>query len=200
MYQIGGIFMENITTNVILDAKGLACPMPIVKTKKAMNQLEAGQVLEVQATDKGSKADLKAWSKSAGHYYLGTIDEGGVLKHYLRKASNDELNETKHPYVIINDYLKKKLESNEDFVLVDVREYAEYAFNHIPNAISIPLGDLDARINELYKENETYVVCRTGNRSDFAAQKLVEKGFTNVINVVPGMSQWTGKTIGLDKE
>lgn len=192
--------MENITTNVILDAKGLACPMPIVKTKKAMNQLEAGQVLEVQATDKGSKADLKAWAKSAGHHYLGTIDQGELLKHYLRKASSDELNEKKHPNVIINDDLEKMLESNEDIVLVDVREYAEYAFNHIPNAISIPLGDLDARINELNKENGIYVVCRTGNRSDLAAQKLVEKGFTNVINVVQGMSQWTGKTTGLDKE
>jgi rhodanese-related sulfurtransferase len=38
------------------------------------------------------------------------------------------------------------------------------------------------------------MVCRTGNRSDLAAQKLAEKGFTKVINVVPGMSEWTGKT------
>ena len=52
-----------IKADVQLDAKGLACPMPIVKTKKAMNDLEEGQVLEVQATDKGSKADLAAWSK-----------------------------------------------------------------------------------------------------------------------------------------
>lgn len=42
----------------VLDAKGLACPMPIVKTKKAMNELETGQVLEIHATDKGAKNDL----------------------------------------------------------------------------------------------------------------------------------------------
>ena len=59
--------MNDIKVNVSLDAKGLACPMPIVKTKKVMNELEAGQVLEVLATDKGSKADLKAWAGSGGH-------------------------------------------------------------------------------------------------------------------------------------
>ena len=184
--------------NVILDAKGLACPMPIVKTKKAMNTLEAGQVLEVQATDKGSKADIKAWAQSTGHQYIGTFEEGEVLKHYLRKSSNDETNEKKHPNIINNEELERKLEATDNIVVLDVREAAEYAFNHIPNAISIPLGELEERMGELNKENEIFVVCRTGNRSDLAAQKLAEKGFTNVINIVPGMSQWTGKTIGIN--
>jgi rhodanese-related sulfurtransferase/TusA-related sulfurtransferase len=183
---------------VILDAKGLACPMPIVKTKKAMNNLEAGQVLEVQATDKGSKADIKAWAESTGHQYIGTVEEAEVLKHYLRKSSNEETNEKKHPNIISNEDLEKRLESNENIVLVDVREAAEYAFGHISNAFSIPLGELDRRIGELNKENEIYLVCRTGNRSDLAAQKLTEEGFKNVINVVPGMSQWTGKTTGIN--
>ena len=184
--------------NVILDAKDLACPMPIVKTKKAMNNLQAGEVLEVQATDKGSKADIKAWAESTGHQYIGTIEEGEVLKHYLRKSSNEETNEKKHPNMISNEDLEKKLEANENIVLLDVREAAEFAFNHIPNALSIPLGELDTRMGELNKECEIYLVCRTGNRSDLAAQKLTEKGFTNVINVVPGMSQWTGKKIGMN--
>ena len=63
--------------------------------------------------------------------------------------------------------------------------------------MNIPLGELEERLDQLNKENEIYVVCRTGSRSDFAAQKLVKKGFTNVINVVPGMSQWSGKTTGI---
>ena len=46
-------------------AKGLACPMPIVRTKKVMKELEAGQVIEVHATDKGSLADMKAWEEVA---------------------------------------------------------------------------------------------------------------------------------------
>ncbi|PFN98169.1 hypothetical protein COJ85_21880 [Bacillus sp. AFS076308] len=191
--------MENMKANVTLDAKGLACPMPIVKTKKAMNTLEAGNVLEVQATDKGSKADLKAWAESTGHQYLGTIEEGVVLKHYLRKSSNDETNEKKYPNVTSNEILEKKMENNEDIIVLDVREAAEYAFNHIPDAVSIPLGELEDRMDELNKDIEIYVVCRTGNRSDLAAQKLAQKGFTNVINVEPGMSQWKGKTTGINK-
>lgn len=192
--------MENLKANTILDAKGLACPMPIVKTKKEMNNLAAGQVLEVQATDKGSKADLKAWAASTGHHYLGTIEEGEVLKHYLRKSSNEESNEKKHPKVINNEELEKKIEVNKSIVVIDVRETAEFAFNHIPNAISIPLGELDNKLNDLDKNDEIYVVCRTGNRSDLAAQKLTESGFKNVINVEPGMSQWNGKTRSINVE
>jgi rhodanese-related sulfurtransferase/TusA-related sulfurtransferase len=183
--------------NEILDAKGLACPMPIVKTKKAMNELEPGQVLEVQATDKGSRADMKAWAERVGHQYLGTLEEGDVLKHYLRKSCLAETIERKHSNVIHNDELKRKLETNENIVVLDVRESAEFAFHHIPNAISIPLEELEYRLIELSKEKEIYVVCRTGNRSDLAAQKLAEKGFTKVINVVPGMIEWSGKITNL---
>lgn len=186
--------MENLKANVTLDAKGLACPMPIVKTKKAMTGLEAGQVLEVQATDKGSKADIKAWAESTGHQYLGTLEEGDVLKHFLRKSSSDETIERKHPNVVTNEELQSKLEANENMMVLDVRETAEYAFNHIPNAISIPLGELEARMNELKQDQTIYIVCRTGSRSDLAAQKLAENGFSNVLNVIPGMSQWTGTT------
>lgn len=191
--------MNSLKTDLLLDAKGLACPMPIVKTKKAMNELQAGQVLEVQATDKGSKADLEAWAKSAGHQYLGTIEQGDVLKHYLRKSSNDGTIERKHPNITSNEELEKKLDVNENIVVLDVREAAEYAFNHIPNAISIPLGELENRLSELNTSDEIYVVCRTGNRSDLAAQKLSEKGFANVINVLPGMSAWSGKTSSVNK-
>ncbi|MED3963008.1 sulfurtransferase TusA family protein [Niallia taxi] len=190
--------MKNLKANTILDAKGLACPMPIVKTKKEINNLEAGQVLEVQATDKGSKADMKAWAESTGHHYLGTMEEGEVLKHYLRKSSNEESNEKKHPNVISNEELEKKMEADKNIVVIDVRENAEFAFNHIPNAISIPLGELENKLNKLNNNDEIYIVCRTGNRSDLAAQKLTENGFKNVINVEPGMSQWGGKTSSIN--
>nr|WP_279326117.1 sulfurtransferase TusA family protein [Bacillus sp. FJAT-47783] len=187
--------------NKVLDAKGLACPMPIVKTKKMMKDLEAGFVLEVQATDKGSKADIQAWAESAGHQYLGTIEEGDVLKHYLRKATDDESTtlEKKHPYVVTNEELEQKVTAEQNIVVLDVREEAEYAFCHIPQAISIPLGELEKRLNELNKDDEIYVICRSGSRSDFAAQKLAANGFTKVMNVVPGMSQWSGETIGINK-
>lgn len=182
-----------IQTDHVLDAKGLACPMPIVKTKKAMSDLEPGQVIEVQATDKGSLADIQAWAKSSGHQYLGTTEEADVLKHYLRKASASEVKEEKqYPHTIQNDELQKKVEAGENITVLDVREPAEYSFGHIPGAKSIPLGELENRSNELDEDNEIYVVCRTGNRSDLASKQLADKGFENVKNVVQGMVEWSG--------
>ena len=70
----------------VVDAKGLACPMPIVRTKKAMDELLPGDILEVQATDKGSKADLAAWSKSTGHQLIETKEENGLFIFLIQKG------------------------------------------------------------------------------------------------------------------
>ncbi|WP_096274565.1 sulfurtransferase TusA family protein [Paucisalibacillus globulus] len=177
-----------IQANHQLDAKGLACPMPIVKTKKAITELVEGQVLEVQATDKGSKADLAAWASTVGHQYLGTVEEGDVLYHYIRKGSNEpEVEKSFEQTVPLEE-----IESRAGLIL-DVREAAEYAFGHIEGAKSIPMGELETRLEELNKEDDIYVVCRTGKRSNLAAQLLASKGFTKVYNVLPGMTEWDGK-------
>ena len=182
-----------IKTDKTLDCKGLACPMPIVKTKKAMEDMNPGHVMEVQATDKGSTADISSWAKNTGHQYLGTFEEGDVLKHYLRKSDPNEVKEeTKYLHTVTNEELQKKLEAKENITVLDVREPAEHAFSRIPGAKSIPLGQLEERLNELNPEEEIHVVCRTGTRSDMACQMLAEKGFKNVKNVLPGMSGWTG--------
>ena len=167
-----------VKADVQLDAKGLACPMPIVKTKKAMNNLEEGQVLEVQATDKGSKADLAAWSNTVGHQYIGTVEEGDVLYHYIRKCSNDEIDEKTFEHTISHEEIETR-----NGLILDVREEAEYAFGHIEGAKSIPMGELEARLEELDKTQEIYIICRTGKRSDMAAQLLTKNGFTKVYNV-----------------
>ncbi|MFP8784161.1 sulfurtransferase TusA family protein [Planococcus plakortidis] len=70
----------------VLDAKGLACPMPIVKTRKEMKDMDSGQVLEIQATDKGAAADLTAWAKSGGHELLEQQVDGDVLKFWIKKG------------------------------------------------------------------------------------------------------------------
>lgn len=176
--------------DVQLDAKGLTCPMPIVKTKKIMNDLVDGQVLEVQATDKGSKADLAAWAEAVGHQYIGTTEAGEVLYHYIRKCNNDTLVEKTFENTISNDEIVVRAANGG--LILDVREEAEYAFGHIVSAKSIPMGELEARLSELDKDQEIYVICRTGKRSDLAAQKLANNGFKHVYNVLPGMSSWTG--------
>lgn len=70
----------------VVDARGLACPMPIVRTKKAIDELTAGDVLEVRATDKGSQADLAAWTKSTGHRLLESREENGVFIFLIQKG------------------------------------------------------------------------------------------------------------------
>ncbi|MFS0763504.1 MULTISPECIES: sulfurtransferase TusA family protein [Peribacillus] len=75
-----------MNSDKVLNAKGLACPMPIVKTRKAMNDLQTGEVLEIHVTDKGAKADLAAWSKSGGHELVETAEENDILKFWIRKG------------------------------------------------------------------------------------------------------------------
>ncbi|BCA35178.1 sulfurtransferase TusA family protein [Bacillus cereus] len=181
----------SIKVDMSLDCKGLACPMPIVKTKKAIEGLAPGQVIEVQATDKGSTVDIKSWAGKVGHQYIGTKHEDNVLVHYVRKANEHEVNEiVKYPHTITNAELEEIVLSGEECIIVDVREAAEFAFGHIPSAISVPLGELGSA--ELDQTKQIYVVCRTGNRSDIACHMLKEKGYANVKNVIPGMLEWKG--------
>lgn len=185
--------MSSVQVNQTLNAEGLACPLPVVRTKKAMDEIKPGEVLEVRATDKGSIADLQGWAKRTGHQYIGLKEENGVLIHFLRKASASETKEeVKFPHTIQNEQIQKKILSGEKVNVLDVREPAEYAFGRIPGAISVPLGQLEERISVLNPDEEYWVVCRTGNRSDIAAQILAEKGFKKVKNVLPGMIGWTG--------
>ncbi len=181
----------SIKVDMSLDCKGLACPMPIVKTKKAMEGLASGQVVEIEATDKGSTVDIQSWASKVGHQYIGTKHEGDILMHYVRKAHEHEVNEVvKYPHTITNVELQDILSCGEECIVLDVREAAEFAFGHIPSAISVPLGELDSA--SLDQTKQIYVVCRTGNRSDIACQTLKEKGFSNVKNVIPGMLEWQG--------
>ncbi len=68
-----------------LDAKGLACPMPIVKTAQAMKTLSSGQLLEVLATDAGSVKDFEAWAKSTGNPLVESGSDAGVYRFVLQK-------------------------------------------------------------------------------------------------------------------
>ncbi|MFP8957079.1 sulfurtransferase TusA family protein [Natrialbaceae archaeon A-CW3] len=70
-----------------LDVKGLSCPMPIVKTKQAIDDLEAGDVLEVVATDSGSVSDIQGWADGTDGVDLLDQDEGDDLyTHYVKKT------------------------------------------------------------------------------------------------------------------
>jgi tRNA 2-thiouridine synthesizing protein A len=71
--------------DVQVDARGLNCPMPIVKTAQAMKGLASGGTLEVLATDAGSVKDFAAWSKTTGNPLVEQSADGGVFRFVLRK-------------------------------------------------------------------------------------------------------------------
>jgi tRNA 2-thiouridine synthesizing protein A len=77
--------MENIKPDETLDARGLSCPMPLLKTKKAIEKLGSGQVLEILGTDPGTRNDLPGWAKRTGNEYLGETGDEGFIRFYVRK-------------------------------------------------------------------------------------------------------------------
>ena len=78
--------MSEYTPDKTLDAKGLKCPMPVVKTSKQIKSVDVGGILEVLATDPGSMADITAWTRSTGNELLGTEKSEGVFKFYIRRT------------------------------------------------------------------------------------------------------------------
>lgn len=69
-----------------LDAKGLNCPLPILRAKKAVNKLDSGQVLKIVATDPGSVKDFEAFCNQTGHKLLESTEEAGTFVFYIQKA------------------------------------------------------------------------------------------------------------------
>ncbi|MFA1610006.1 sulfurtransferase TusA family protein [Halobellus rubicundus] len=77
----------NFDITETLDVKGASCPMPVVKTKSAVDDLDEGDVLEVVATDPGSMSDLDGWASGTdGVEMLDQVEEGDVYTHYVRKT------------------------------------------------------------------------------------------------------------------
>ena len=71
-----------------LDVKGASCPMPVVQTKSAIDDLAEGDILEVVATDSGSMSDLDGWATGTdGVEMLEQVEDGDVYKHYVKKTA-----------------------------------------------------------------------------------------------------------------
>ena len=89
--------------------------------------------------------------------------------------------------------VKARLDSGEDFQLIDVREPQEYQICNIPQARLIPLGELPKRLHELDWSRPIVVHCKTGGRSAKAADLLRQNGFTGVLNMTGGILAWSDK-------
>ncbi|WP_182199955.1 rhodanese-like domain-containing protein [Paraliobacillus salinarum] len=90
------------------------------------------------------------------------------------------------------DALAEKLQNKENVNIIDVREDFEVAEGKIPEAIHIPLGEIEKRVNELDKNEHYYLVCRSGGRSGNACGFLDSQGF-DVTNMTGGMLAWNGE-------
>ncbi|MDQ0158407.1 rhodanese-like domain-containing protein [Alkalibacillus salilacus] len=89
--------------------------------------------------------------------------------------------------------VKELVDQDADVTVIDVREADEVAEGHIPGAKNIPLGLLEFRENELDKNEDYIMVCRSGGRSGKATQYLEERGY-KVKNMTGGMLAWDGST------
>ncbi|VAW41871.1 hypothetical protein MNBD_DELTA04-1547 [hydrothermal vent metagenome] len=83
---MGDVKLDELKIAAVLDAKGLSCPMPLLRTKKEMGKLKSGEILQVMGTDPGSRNDIPGWCERSGHEFLGLKDEEGFTNYYIKKG------------------------------------------------------------------------------------------------------------------
>jgi len=77
---------DDVVPVSVLDAKGLSCPMPLLRTKKEIGKLAGGAVLQVDGTDPGSRNDIPGWCERSGHEYLGEKEGDGFISFFIKKG------------------------------------------------------------------------------------------------------------------
>lgn len=84
--------------------------------------------------------------------------------------------------------LKSELDGGAKLVLIDVREDHELAISSLPGIVHIPLGEIESRFNEIPKDQDVVIICRTGGRSGKTTDFLMNHGYTRVRNLATGMN------------
>ncbi len=77
--------LNNLNANKTVDARGTACPGPLLEAKKAIGTINAGDIMEVLSADEATKRDIPKWCSKQGHEFLGTLDESGYFRIFLKK-------------------------------------------------------------------------------------------------------------------
>ena len=78
--------LVKIDADKVVDARGTACPGPLLAAKKAIGELQSGDIMEILSADEGTRRDVPKWANKKGHEYLGTVEDSGFFKIYLKKA------------------------------------------------------------------------------------------------------------------
>ena len=77
--------MEEIRVSQTLDVRGFNCPIPVIRTRKALAGMQSGDVLEVVSSDPGSRKDMKVLVERLGHEMIDTSESGSQISYYIRK-------------------------------------------------------------------------------------------------------------------
>lgn len=79
------IDLSTITPANTVDARGSACPGPLLEAKKGIGKVKVGEILEIYSNDAGTRSDVPAWANKVGHAYLGVLEADGYDKHFIRR-------------------------------------------------------------------------------------------------------------------
>lgn len=77
--------LKNIEVRKKVDARGTACPGPLLAAKRAIGEIASGEIMEIISSDEGTKRDIPKWATKKGHEYLGTVEESGYFMIYVKK-------------------------------------------------------------------------------------------------------------------
>jgi tRNA 2-thiouridine synthesizing protein A len=78
--------LKGLTVDKEVDARGTACPGPLLEAKRAIPSVPMGGVMEVLSSDESTNNDIPLWAKKVGHDYLGTIEEAGFWRIFVRRG------------------------------------------------------------------------------------------------------------------
>jgi TusA-related sulfurtransferase len=77
--------LSSMKADNTVDARGSACPGPLLEAKKGIGKVKVGQVLEIFSNDSGTRRDIPAWAGKVGHEYIGFVEADGYDKHFVRR-------------------------------------------------------------------------------------------------------------------
>ena len=80
------IDLNRLTVDKTVDARGTACPGPLLEAKRAMTSVPMGGVMEVISSEKGTTEDIPLWSKKVGHEYLGMVEDSGNYRIFVKRG------------------------------------------------------------------------------------------------------------------
>ncbi len=84
--MLQAISLKDLKADKVVDARGVACPGPLLEAKRAMASVPMKGIMEVLSSDEGTNTDIPLWAKKVGHEYLGTVADAGVWRIFVRRG------------------------------------------------------------------------------------------------------------------